>query len=139
MSGAVRRCERGFTLVELLTVVAILGTLVVIAIPVYLSSVYTAEKRTCFMNQNTLARATELYLAVNRQFKRSDLAGIVNKTHPIVVNHIVRNPPRCPAGADPVDPENPTIAEGAYRYDEAGELVPCTLGSLGPHGSFRDQ
>lgn len=137
-SEPARRNDVGFTLVEVLTVVLILGTLVLIAVPVFLSSRSLAEKRTCFQNQNTLARATELYLAVDVTFDRRDLSGIVNDEHPIIVQHIVGHAPRCPAGAAPVDPESPTIAEGAYQFDATGNLMGCTLGSLGPHGSFRD-
>lgn len=138
MSEPTRHRDAGFTIMEALAVLLILATLVLIAVPVFLSSKALAEKRTCFQNQNTLARATELYLAIDTTFDRRDLAGILTKDHPIVVQHIVGHPPLCPAGLDPADPDRPLISEGAYQFDATGNLMPCTLGSLGPHGSFRD-
>lgn len=76
------RDERGFTMVELMVVVLILGVMVLIVIPVYTSATANAARRVCFQNQNTLERATELYLAINRDNARADLQGIVNSTHP---------------------------------------------------------
>lgn len=132
------RDERGFTMVELMVVVLILGVMVLIVIPVYTSATANAARRVCFQNQNTLERATELYLAINRDNARADLQGVVDASHPIVVNQIVGTPPRCPAGDSPSDPENPTIAEGAYTFDANGGIVGCTLGLLAPHGHFTD-
>ena len=132
------RDERGFTMVELMVVVLILGVMVLIVIPVYTAATANAARRVCFQNQNTLERATELYLAINNGNERSDLQGIVDSAHPIVVNQIVGAPPRCPAGDDPSDPENPVIAEGAYTFDANGSIVGCTLGLLASHGHFAD-
>lgn len=128
--------EAGFTIVELLTVVGIMATLMMIAVPVYVSAKGLAQQRTCFQNQNTIARATELYLAVAPSYNRSDLTGVVNSSHPIVVEHIVGSVPRCPSGVKPLDAENPTLAEGAYQFDASGKLMGCTSGILTPHGSF---
>lgn len=130
--------DAGFTMVELVMVVVLLSILVLLAVPVFISARANAQKRTCFMNQNTLQRATELYLAVNPSNKREDLAGLVNNLHPIVVTHIVGRPPRCPAGDAPGDQGNPTVGEGAYTFDADGNIEPCTLGALGPHGAFDD-
>lgn len=132
------RDERGFTMVELMVVVLILGVMVLIVIPVYTAATANAARRVCFQNQNTLQRATELYLAINRDNARSDLQGTVDSAHPIVINQIVGVPPRCPAGDDPSDPQNPAIAEGAYTFDANGDIVGCTLGLLAPHGHFTD-
>ncbi len=130
--------EGGFTLIEITVVVALLAVLVLLAIPVYVSARDNAEKKTCFMNQNTLQRAAEVYLSLNKTAKASDLEGIVNDAHPVRAQHIVGATPRCPAGEAPADSGNPTAAEGAYRFDANGTLQGCTLGRLGPHGSFMD-
>lgn len=134
----IHRHDAGVTLVELLATLGILATLALIAVPVYVSAKAMAQQRTCFQNQSTLARATELYLAVDPSFDRTDLAGIVTADHPVVVNHIVNHPPRCLSGDPVVDPEFPTLAEGAYQFDETGNLMGCTLGALSPHGRFDD-
>lgn len=133
-----RMNHAGFTLVELLVAFAVLATLTMIAIPVYVSARALAEQRTCFQNQNTLARAAEVYLSVDVTFQRTDLAGLVNSAHPIIVNHVVGQVPTCPSGDPPVDPDVPSIAEGAYQYDASGSIMGCTLGDLGPHGRYDD-
>ena len=130
--------DRGFTLIELTVVVALLAILVLLAIPVYVSARGNAEKRTCFLNQNTLQRAAEVYLSLNKTAQPSDLEGVVNNAHPVRAQHIVGATPRCPAGELPGDKGNPTAAEGAYRFDASGTVEGCALGSLGPHGSFLD-
>jgi prepilin-type N-terminal cleavage/methylation domain-containing protein len=131
-----RALDEGFTLMELMVVLGLVAVLTLIALPIYVSSQALTTKRTCFANQNTLERATELYLAVNLENDRTDLEGVVDSDHPIIVNQIIGKPPRCPSGADPADPDSPTVAEGAYTFNDRAGVEPCTLGPLGPHGHF---
>lgn len=96
--------DRGFTLVELMVVVLIIGILVAIAIPFYNKTVERAQRHACQAKQRTLMDALTQYraeygsypdnLATNTQFK-----------------NYLKNIPTCPTnGADyafkPGDPAN---------------------------------
>jgi type IV pilus assembly protein PilA len=53
------RNRKGFTLIELLVVVLILAILMAVAMPLYLSAVADAQKKTCRANMQTIANAVQ--------------------------------------------------------------------------------
>ena len=57
------RKNEGFTLVELMVVVLIIGILVAIAVPIFNAAKGSAQQRTCFANQRTLEGAVQSYQA----------------------------------------------------------------------------
>lgn len=59
------RSKKGFTLVELMVVVIILGILVAIAIPIYNNVTDDAQKKACAANERTLEGAVAMYQAAN--------------------------------------------------------------------------
>jgi type IV pilus assembly protein PilA len=70
------RNYRGFTLVELLVVVLILGVLMAVALPLYLSAVTSAETKTCRANMETIAGAVQAYRVRNQSATLASVAAL---------------------------------------------------------------
>jgi type IV pilus assembly protein PilA len=62
------RKDEGFTLVELMVVVLIIGILVAIAIPVFNAAKANAERKSCWGNQRTLEGLIQAYNAEEGNF-----------------------------------------------------------------------
>lgn len=109
------RKEEGFTLVELMVVVLIIGILVAIAIPVFNAAKANAQKKSCFANQRTIEGAAQTYAADND----GNLPGTVAALSPTYIKVL----PTCPAGGP------------AYSINTSGTVGDCTGGSPA-HGHF---
>jgi len=69
--------RNGFTLVELMIVVAILGILAAIAVPTYRGYVATAKQSEAKANLETLRLLEEQYFADNRTYLAGDTAYLI--------------------------------------------------------------
>jgi prepilin-type N-terminal cleavage/methylation domain-containing protein len=104
------RKEEGFTLVELMVVVLIIGILVAIAIPVFNAAKANAQEKSCYANQRTIEGSCQTYNADN---------GVLPSTVATMVPTFIKVNPTCPkttAGyhitAGTVDGDSGTAAAG---------------------------
>ncbi len=105
--------KKGFTLVELMVVVAILGILVAVAIPVYNNVTDKAAAETCNANIRILKSAAEQYKIVHNEYP--------DAIEDIVDNTYIQD------AADFDCPSNPTDADFAYTMTEGTDGVAPTF------------
>ena len=84
------RKEEGFTLVELMVVVLIIGILVAIAIPVFNAAKANAQLKSCYASQRTIEGAAQTFAA-------DDAAGVPASTVAQLVPAYIKVAPICPA------------------------------------------
>jgi len=113
------RKSEGFTLVELMVVVLIIGILVAIAIPVFNAAKSNAQKRSCYANQRTIEGAAQTYSADNDGNMPANV-GVLSPAY-------IKVAPGCPA--------DPAIPKAAYSINASGTVANCTYGSPA-HGHF---
>lgn len=88
------KSRKGFTLVELLIVVLILGALAAIAIPRIIGGATNAKINACKTNVDLINSQIELYYANNDAWP-SDLTDVTEDT-----DYFPDGPPECPFGTD---------------------------------------
>lgn len=93
--GNMMKCKKGFTLVELLVVVLILGALAAIAIPRITQSADTAKTNACKTNVDLINSQIELYYANNDGDWPDALADVTGSN-----TYFPDGPPECPYGVD---------------------------------------
>jgi type II secretion system protein G len=107
------RSQKGFTLVELLVVVLILGALAAIAIPRISQSAENAKINACRTNVNLINSQIELYRANNGEWP-SNLNDLVSASE-----YFPDGLPECPFGTTYVYPgENNRVVE--HNHGGAG-------------------
>ncbi|HON47808.1 MAG: type IV pilin protein [Kiritimatiellia bacterium] len=84
-----KKNRKGFTLVEIMTVVAVIGILAVIAIPNYLLSRKKSRQNACIVNLKQIQNAKDQSLMANGGVTSGDLFG--NERY-------IKVEPKCPAG-----------------------------------------
>ena len=104
--------DEGFTLVELMVVVLIIGILIAIAIPVFNSAKANAQKKACFANQRTIEGAAQTYLSIQGALPA---AGPINTSvGSWIIPDYVKTVPYCPYG---------TVWTTYYSIDDSGTIT----------------
>lgn len=79
-----RRKQQGFTLIELMIVIAIVGILAAILTPVLMRARFKSYHTACVQNERNLATALELYGLENKQLYPDDIITLTQGTKPYI-------------------------------------------------------
>ncbi len=107
------RTKRGFTLVEIMLVVSIIGTVVAIAVPTGMKAAEESRKVVCMNNLRQINYAKETWALMNKK-TQNDPVDVPE------VNLFIKKIPRCPL-------------DGTYTYGLVGEKPACSLGPTQGH------
>ena len=87
-----KRTKKGFTLVEIMIVVAIIALLAAIAIPSFMKARTSSQASACINNLRQIMYAKEQYAFANSNQITSSLSDLVG------TNAYIKSTPVCPAG-----------------------------------------
>ena len=113
------KVKRGFTLVEIMIVVAIIGLLVAIAIPNFLRAREEARANSCVANLKQLEGAKE------RWAMSEGIAVTVEATTGSLVSDYLKIAPNCPSG-------------GTYDYGTINDVPICDVGTNATTDTYDD-
>lgn len=105
-----RACRRGYTLLEILIVVAILGILVGLAFPNFIKSRAHAQKQMCIENLSQIESAKQIW-GMESGRANGDAPGEADLIGP---TSYMRKMPDCAAG-------------GEYSFNAIGTNATCTI------------
>jgi prepilin-type N-terminal cleavage/methylation domain-containing protein len=106
--------KKGFTLVEIMIVVAIIGIIIAIAVPAFLRARENARGRACQENLSKIDGAKEQY-ALEKRLSNGSAAPLM--TDLAGTRQYIKQEPRCPSG-------------GSYDILPIGTDPTCSIGAV---------
>jgi type II secretion system protein G len=128
-----KESERGFTLIEMMIVVAIIAILVSILVPNFIRARAQAQTAACESNLKEIATALELYETDNEHYPNS---GTVNPANTALQAYIKQTPVDPAAGTGAFytfTVTNPDTSTATYTIVCPGSHDPGTLQNITPN------
>lgn len=109
-----KRLRSGFTLVEIMIVIAIIGLLATIALPNFMRARQNAQSKTCITNLSNIESAKQIW-GVEKGKTTGDEPTFAELVGPDLY---IKRTPTCPAG-------------GTFYINPIGDLATCTKSTEG--------
>jgi prepilin-type N-terminal cleavage/methylation domain-containing protein len=121
MSKLFKRAHKGFTLVEIMIVVLIIGILLAIAVPNFIRARETSRAKACVANLKQIESAKEQWAMDNKKTNTDTPAG----TDLYGAGLYIKTTPVCPSG-------------GSYTEGNMATRPVCTIGTNGDTDTSND-
>jgi len=124
--------ERGFTLIEMMIVVAIIAILVAILVPNFIRARAQAQTAACEANLKEIATVLELYQTDHEQYPTASNSP-VTASDPNLAPYLKQTPidPVNPTGQYVYTTTNPTSGDASYTITCPGDHDPGTMSTIG--------
>ena len=129
-----RASQAGFTLVEMMVVVAIIAVLVAVLVPNFMRARAQAQTSSCMMNLKSIATALELYQTDNAQYPTASKTSVNSNDSNLFpyINQVPVDPAAAKNAFYEYSTTNPTAGNASYSIICPGLHDTATLQKIDP-------